>query len=243
MEFASIEATVHALKARGSGKLVPFKGREAMRFNFDATSAIAPWKSLVPALAPFAPGGDATAKIQIAGAPKPGVAPDITGTATFSNVSATLPNVPNPLKGGKGTASFTAKSARVEDFTFTIGKSAFRAKADIPSFEPVAATYSVTSDEVWRADVQAAAPNAPRLPRPEVFRAVGVTGRAQEIPGAATPAPGAAKPLQNDIEITSKSGTVSNIDYTDFVADVRVTPDGHHHRPLQREVDGRNALR
>jgi uncharacterized protein involved in outer membrane biogenesis len=225
VEFTAIKASVHALKANGSGRLVPFKGKEAMRFNFDATSAIAPWKDLMPALAPFAPSGDATAKIQIAGTPKPGAEPDIAGTATFANVSATLPNVPNPLKDGKGSASFTAKSARVENATFTIGKSTFRAKADIPSFEPMTATYTVTSDEVWRADVQAAAPNAPKLPRPEVFRAVTVTGKSSEIPGAAKPAPGAPKPLQNDLEIASKSGIASNIDYTDATAKVRATPE------------------
>ncbi|MDH4037026.1 MAG: AsmA family protein [Candidatus Krumholzibacteria bacterium] len=223
VEFTSIDATVHALKARGSGTLVPFKGREAMRFSFDATTAIAPWKDLMPSLAPFAPSGDATVKLVVSGAPKPGVEPGITGTATFANVSATLPNVPNPLKDGKGSASFTAKSARVEDATFTIGKSAFRAKADIPSFEPMAATYSVVSKEVWRADVQAAAPNAPQLPRPEVFRDVTVTGKSTEIPGAAKPAPGAPKPLQNDLEIASKSGIASNIDYTDATASVRAT--------------------
>ena len=225
VEFTSIEATIHALKARGSGRLVPFKDKESMRFAFDATTAIAPWKDYMPALAPYAAAGDATLTLAITGAPKPGAEPDIKGTAAFTNVSATIPDVPNPLKDGKGKASFTAKSASVEDATFTIGKSAFRARANIPSFEPVMATYTVTSDEVWRADVQAAAPNAPKLPRPEVFRAVTVTGKGKEIPGAAQPAPGAAKPMQNDMDIVSRSGVASNIDYTDAVASVRATPE------------------
>jgi uncharacterized protein involved in outer membrane biogenesis len=225
VEFTSIEATVHALRAKGSGRFVPFKGREAMSFSFDAVTALAPWKQLMPALAPFAPGGDVSARIQVSGPPKPGAQPDITGTATFSNVSATIPNVPNPIKDGKGTASFTAKSAHVDQATFTIGKSAFRATADIPSFQPMSATYTVTSAEVWRADVQAAAPNAPKLPRPEVFRGITVTGKSTEIAGAAPPAPGAPKPLQNDVEIASKSGVASNIDYTDAAASVRATPE------------------
>ncbi|HEU4364409.1 MAG TPA: AsmA family protein, partial [Candidatus Krumholzibacteria bacterium] len=224
IEFSSIDATVHALRARGSGTMVPFKGREAMGFTFDATTSLAPWKDLMPALAPFSPAGDATAKIRISGTPRPGAVPEITGSATFANVSATLPNVPNPLKNGKGTATFTAKSARIADATFTIGKSAFRADADISSFQPMTATYHVVSEEVWRADVQAAAPDAPRLPRPEVFRGVAVAGKAVEIAGAAAPAAGAATPLQNDITITSQSGIASNIDYTTAKATVRATP-------------------
>jgi uncharacterized protein involved in outer membrane biogenesis len=227
VEFSSIDATVHALRARGSGRMVPFKGKEAMSFSFDATTALAPWKDLIPSLAPFAPSGDASAKIQISGPSQPGAEPDIRGTASFANVGATLPNVPNPLANGKGTAVFTAKTARIDDATFTIGKSAFRAKADIVSFQPMSATYSVASDEVWRADVQTAAPNAPQLPRPEVFRGVTVTGKSTEIPGAAPKpdAPNAAKPLQNDIEITSQSGVAASIDYTDATAAVRATPE------------------
>jgi len=225
IEFTSIDASIHALKAHGTGRLVPFKGKESMRFAFDATTAIAPWKDMMPAMALFAPAGDATITLTVTGAPKPGVEPEIKGSASFANVSATLPNVPNPLKDGKGTATFTAKSAQVTDATFSIGKSAFRARADIPSFEPMMATYTVTSNEVWRADVQAPAPNAPKLPRPEVFRAVTVTGKAKDVPGAPKPAPGAPRPLQNDLDIASKSGVASNIDYTDAAATVRATPE------------------
>jgi hypothetical protein len=88
----------------------------------------------------------------------------------------------------------------------------------------MSATYTVTSAEIWRADVQAPAPNAPALPRPEVFRTVSVTGKSAEIAGAA-PGPNGAKPLQNDLDISSKSGIASNIDYTDAVATVRATPE------------------
>ncbi|HEX5132229.1 MAG TPA: AsmA-like C-terminal domain-containing protein [Candidatus Krumholzibacteria bacterium] len=225
VEFSSIDAVVHALHAHGSGRLVPFKGQESMAFSFDANSAIGPWIDLMPSLAVFAPTGDVKATVKITGTPVPGAVPDIRGTATFSSVTAVLPQVPNPLTGGKGSASFTATSANISDATFTIGKSAFRATADIPAFQPLAATYTVTSAEVWRADVQAPAPNAPKLPRAEVFRDVTVTGRTTEIAGAAAPAPGAPKPVQSELEIASKRGIASNIDYTDATATVRATPE------------------
>jgi hypothetical protein len=78
------------------------------------------------------------------------------------------------------------------------------------------ATYTVTSREVARLDVQAPAPNAKPLPRPEVFRDVFVNGEAVEK---------APKRVENTLTITSQSGIAANIDYTDAEADVRVTPE------------------
>ncbi len=216
IEFTSIDLAVHALRAKGKGRLVTFKGRESMSFSFDATSAIAPWKDHMPALATYAPTGDVRATVQITGAPVPGAEPDIRGTAAFSNVTAVIPQVPNPVSNGTGTAVFTAKTARIDDATFTIGKSAFRMKADISSFQPMTSTYTVTSGEVWRADVQIAAPGAPKPPRPEVFRDVTAQGTATET---------APKVVHNDVRITSKKGIASNLDYTDATASVRATPD------------------
>jgi hypothetical protein len=120
------------------------------------------------------------------------------------------------MTGGAGTAVFTAKTARVEKASFTIGRSRFQATADIASFAPMTTSYTVTSAEVWRADVQAAAPNAPKLPRPEVFRGVVVRGRTVETK---------PKVAVNEMEISSATGVVSNIDYTNATARVRATPD------------------
>lgn len=216
VDFSSVDIVLHALKATGTGRWVPFKGRESFDFTFKGQSAIAPWKDLMPTLAPFAPSGDASVAARIRGVPKPGGVPDVTGTATFANVGATLPQIPEKLHDGKGTATFGAKTAGVSGATFKIGKSAFRIDADATALKPLAATYVLTSPEVWRADVQAASPNAPKLPRPEVFRDVSARGRMTEK----TP-----KVVENEIALASKSGVVSNIDYTNFTADVRATPE------------------
>jgi uncharacterized protein involved in outer membrane biogenesis len=215
-DLSSIDIVFHALRATGKGRFVPFKGHEAMDIALNATSAIAPWKDVLPALAPFEPAGEMAASVHIIGAPKPGAVPDVRGTATFSGVRATLPQVPNPMTSGAGSATFTAKTAHVDKATFTIGKSAFRASADITSFAPMAATYAVTSPEIWRTDVQAVAPNAPKLPRPDVFRDVTVTGTATEK---------APTVFENAMKITSKSGVASNIDYTNATATIHATPE------------------
>jgi uncharacterized protein involved in outer membrane biogenesis len=214
--FSKIDVVLHTLTATGSGTLVPFKGHEAMDFSFDGKTAIAPWKDLLPAVAPMSPTGEAKVSVRVSGAPKPGVEPTINGTATLANFGAQLPAMPKPLSNGAATVEFTAKTARVPNASFLIGKSTFKVNADIPSRAPMHATYTVTSPEVARLDVQAPAPNAKPFPRPEVFRDVVVKGEAVEK---------APKVIENTMTITSKSGTAANIDYTDAEAVVRATPE------------------
>ncbi len=214
--LTKIDIVFHALTASGSGTLVPFKGREAMEFSFDGKTAIAPWKDLMPAMAPMSPSGDAKVSVRVSGAPKPGATPDVRGTATISNFGAQLPNMPKPLSNGAATVAFTAKTASIPNATFAIGKSTFKVNAEVSSFKPMRATYTVTSSEVARLDVQAPAPNAKPLPRAEVFRDIVVKGDAVEQ---------APKVIENSLSISSKSGIAANIDYTNLEAVVRATPE------------------
>ncbi len=216
IEFTNIDVTLHALRAKGAGTFVPFKGREAMNVSFEGSTPLAPFKDLLPAMAPMSPTGDAKFTARVSGAPKPGVQPDVRGTATLSNFGATIPNMPKPIRSGAATVEFTAKTARIPNASFAIGKSEFKVNADIPSMAPMRANYTVTSPAVARLDVQAPMPNAKPMPREEVFRDVVVKGEATEK---------APKLIQNDITVTSKSGIVANIDYTNLVAVVHATPD------------------
>ena len=190
IDLQKIDVVLHALTATGSGRIVPFKGREAMEIELDGKTAIAPWKDLLPAMAAFSPGGDATLHVRVAGAPKPGVPPAVTGTARVKNFSATLPNMPKPLSDGAASVAFTAKTARISDGSFKIGESAFKVDAEVTSFKPMQATYTVTSAEVKRLDVQAPAPGAKPLPRPEVFMDVVARGTTRET---------APKVMENDL--------------------------------------------
>jgi hypothetical protein len=67
---------------------------------------------------------------------------------------------------------------------------------------------------VNRLDVQAPAPGAKPVPRPEVFKNIVATGNLKET---------APKVNQNLIAITSEKGTVANIDYVDLSADVEMS--------------------
>ncbi len=216
LDLSKIDIVFHTLTGTGAGRVVPFPPNKSMNLTLDAKTSLTPWNDLLPAMAPFALGGDADASIRIASTMAPGAEPDITGTARFKNVSAKVEGMPKPVEGGEGTAAFTMKTANINGAKFRIGESRFVLDCNVSSFTPMTATYRVTSDAVNRNDVQAPAPGAKPFPRPEVFRAVVATGNMKQTSPTV---------VENNLVVSSKNGTVANIDYTDFTADVKVTPE------------------
>ena len=214
-----IDVTLHALTATGTGRVLPFPPSPGMEFNFDAKTPLKPWNDLLPAMAPFALSGDATVKLRVAGATTPGATPQISGTASFTHLGATLVDMPKLVSDGEGTATFTDKTAHIKGARFRIGDSRFVMDTDVASFTPMQATFKVTSDQVNRPDVQAPVPGAKPFPRPEVFRQVVATGSMKET---------APRVVENTVTVTSQSGCVSNIDYTDLTAKLRVLPEITH---------------
>ncbi len=216
IDLEKINIVFHALTGTGSGRVVPFEGgAKSMLVTLDAKTALKPWNELLPAMAPFAISGDATANVHITSTMAPGAQPDITGTAHFKNLGAKMVEMPKPVTDGEGAASFTMKTANIQGAKFRIGESRFVMDCNVSSFSPMTATYKVTSDGVNRLDVQAAVPGAKPLPRPEVFKQVVASGSMKET---------APTVVENNLSVTSKNGVVSNIDYADFNADVKVTP-------------------
>lgn len=215
LDLSKIDIVFHTLTGSGSGRVVPFPPNTSMNLTLNVKTALKPWNDLLPAMAPFAISGDANARVHVASTMAPGAAPDITGTANFMNVSAKVEGMPKPVNDGQGTASFTMKTANIPGAKFRIGDSRFVMDCNVSSFTPMTATYKVTSVEVNRNDVQAPAPGAKPLPRPEVFRSVVATGNMKQTSPTL---------VENNLVVSSKNGTVANIDYTDFTADVKVTP-------------------
>jgi len=216
IDLEKIDVVFHALTATGSGRIVPFEGADkSMSITLDAKTALRPWNELLPAMAPFAITGDATTTVHITSTMVPGAPPDITGTARFKNLTAKLTDMPKPVSDGEGTVSYTMKTAHIPGARFRIGESRFVMDCDISSFTPMTGTFRVTSDAVNRNDVQAPVPGAKPMPRPEVFRQVVASGTMRET---------APKIIENVVTVSSKSGCVTNIDYTDFTADVTATP-------------------
>lgn len=215
IDLSKINVAFHSLTATGSGRVVPFPPNKSMNITLNAKTALKPWNDLLPAMAPFAISGDANANVHVTSTMAPGAAPDVTGTANFMNVSAKVAAMPKPVNDGQGSASFTMKTAHIAGAKFRIGDSRFVMDCDVSSFTPMAATYKVTSVEVKRLDVQVPAAGAKPMPRPEVFRAVLASGNMKQTSPTV---------VENHIDISSNNGVVTNIDYSDFKADVKVTP-------------------
>src|SRR5688572_13666340 len=215
IDFEKIDIVFHSLTASGSGRMVPFTGKKALALSIDAKTPLKPWNDLMPAMAPFGLSGDATATVHVSGMPTPTVPAQITGTAHLKNVGATVKPMPKPVTDGQATVAFTGKTANIKDGSFRVGDSRFRVDANVTSFKPMRATYTVTSDEVKRLDVQAPAAGARAPARPEVFKQVVAQGNMVET---------APKVNQNTISVSSKSGIIANLEYADFAADVKATP-------------------
>jgi len=215
LDLSKIDIVFHSLTGTGSGRVVPFPPNKSMNLTLNAKTALKPMNDLLPAMAPFAITGDANANVHVVSTMAPGAAPDVTGTAQFMNVSARIATMPKPVNDGQGKASFTMKTAHIAGATFRIGDSRFSMDCDVSSFAPMSATYKVTSVEVKRLDVQAPAPGAKPMPRPEVFRAVAASGSMRQ----ASPTV-----VENNVTVSSKNGVFSNIDYSDLAADLKVTP-------------------
>ncbi len=215
IELSNIDLVVHSFKAKGSGKIVPFKGRESMNIALDGSTSLGALQDLMPAMAATSPTGDAKVSVRIARSGPPTNPPSVSGTATVSNFGAKLANMPKPISKGSATVSFTAKSASIPNANFSIGKSNFKVAAEVPSFAPMNATYTMTSPEIYRADVQTPAAGAKPMPREEVFRNVTVKGETTQK---------APKEMLNSLTITSNSGIATNIDYREAEAVVRAEP-------------------
>ncbi|HEX6791324.1 MAG TPA: AsmA family protein [Candidatus Krumholzibacteria bacterium] len=215
VDMEKIDIVFHSLTANGSGRMVPFTGRKALELTLDAKTPLKPWNELLPAMAPFALSGDATANVHVSGMPAPNAPAQITGTAYLKNVGARVEQMPKPVSDGEAKVVFTTKTANIDDAKFRIGDSRFFLDLAVMSFKPMQAHYTVSSEEVKRLDVQAPAPGAKPFPRPEVFKRVDATGTMKET---------APKVTENTVIVTSERGTVANIDYDNLTADLTVTP-------------------
>jgi hypothetical protein len=84
-----------------------------------------------------------------------------------------------------------------------------QAVASVKQFDPLVASYTVTSPEIYRADFQVP---AQKMPRPELLRDVRFAGDLQASKDGS---------FTNAGKLTSSGGVVSNVDYSNLAASVR----------------------
>ena len=107
------------------------------------------------------------AKTHFSGSLGKDVLPQINGTLNLVNVSARLPQLPQPISDVNAKVNFTGKTAELPETTFHIGKSEIRLAAKVASFAPLNLTYRVSSPELALADLRA---SAAERKKPEILK-------------------------------------------------------------------------
>jgi uncharacterized protein involved in outer membrane biogenesis len=171
---------------------------------------IAAFAEILPAMQPFSPGGTIRLLATIKGALIPGKQPDVEGAIELADGSAKVEAMPQPVTGAKARIIFTQDSARLENTSAFVGQSRVDVSGRVTRFQPLSATYTVTSPTIHRTDFHT--PPKPS-PRPEILRDVKIEGtldqRDEEIHHTGT--------------ATSPGGSVANVDYQNMTAVLRTT--------------------
>ncbi|MDH3215909.1 MAG: AsmA family protein [Candidatus Krumholzibacteria bacterium] len=196
------EAHFHSLVATGKGEY-QLSTPPSIELSLDSSPvSLDGWNQVLPSLQPYSLTGQAKLQARVEGAIAPGTKPNVSGRATVSDVGAKLPQLIKPVSQARAEIAFTDKNASITQSSLLIGSSRLEGSANIESFQPLVVAYQAKSPALALDDVRL--PN-PKAKKPEVLNNVVVEGRmtVEEQP-------------ENHGHMTSKSGSVGNIDYQDL---------------------------
>ncbi|MDH3198033.1 MAG: AsmA family protein [Candidatus Krumholzibacteria bacterium] len=229
--LASLQATV-----RGAVDMDPTRQHMDLEVEVPETDA-AGLAALLPKLAPLSPGGRVQARVRLSGRSDAQKPPLMDGTLTLSEVTAKLPQMPQPITSASATIALKGRGASVSGASLQVGHSVFRVEGVATELQPLHANFRVTSAEVLRADLTPPPPQKP--PRPEVLREVAFDGTAS-----------APDPERFELRgtVTSESGVLANIDYSDLRATIRSTKEelvieSYSARALDGTVEGKGTVK
>ena len=162
---------------------------------------LAGWHEIVPALHALSAAGQLELHCRIEGALAEERWPAVTGTFDLHQASASLAQLPQPLTDLNASIRLTGQGASIQNASARIGRSVFALAADLARLNPVDARYSLSSPELWLADVggdgQAAS---------DVLSSLKTEGRLRLEGGR----------LALDATLSSAQGRLAAVDYTDL---------------------------
>jgi hypothetical protein len=132
-----------------------------------------------------------------------GALPRIDGTLHLSDVSARIPQLPQPITDVNAKIRFTGKSAELPETSFRVGKSEVRLAAKVTSFAPLTLRYRLSAPELSLADFRTTASGRKK---PEIVKDVKSEGTVLIQNGA----------LSHRGSLSSPSGTIVDSDYTNL---------------------------
>ncbi len=192
---------LHTLALTASGE-VSLGKRPELDLRLDSNRVdLVGWREIVPALHALSAAGQLELHCRITGALAEERWPDVTGTFDLHQASASLAELPQPLTDLNASIRLTGQGASIQNASARIGRSVFALAADLTRLNPVDARYSLSSPELWLADVggdgQAAS---------DVLSSLKTEGRLRLEGGR----------LALDATLSSAQGRLAAVDYTDL---------------------------
>lgn len=222
---------LHTLELISSGAL-RLGERLGMDLTLDSNAVdLAGWQELLPQLQDFSPTGQLEVHTQLKGKlgqTSDAPLPDITGTLELRQVSAQLAQLPHPLTDLNATVTFTGQGAEVQDTTARLGKSPLQLAAQFARFMPVEATYTLTAPELWLADLRPGDSEEPSTNASDVLKALQSKGQVWTE----------NETLSYTGTVSSPQGTVANVGYSDFQAELSLMNHVAEVAPLSLQTFG-----
>jgi uncharacterized protein involved in outer membrane biogenesis len=190
---------------------------------------LAGWDQLVPAFAGHAVSGTVEVHVRVRGESAGAEAPQISGTVALADVSARQSGSPYEIEGLTSRIELKGDSATIPPTTFKLSGSPVEVAADVASFRPLAANFTLKSSQLTAASLAFASPAAKK---PELLRGLEVRGQFRSAKGGAE--------LQGTLR--SSEGSLRDVEYRDLDADVTLRDQVATLRKLElRAFDGAYA--
>ncbi len=182
----------------------------ALDFQIDSTKTpLAGWDKLLPTFAGHEVSGNVEVHVRAKGKTGGSEAPQLFGTVALDDVSAKQKGSPYEIENLTSRIELKGTSASIPPTAFKLSGSPVEIQADVPSFRPVAATFSLKSPQISAASLNFASPTAKK---PEVLRGFDLRGQFR--------AAGRAPELQGTLR--SSDGSLRDFDYRDLSADLNL---------------------
>ena len=181
----------------------------ALDFQIDSKKTpLAGWDKLLPAFTGHQVSGNAEVHVRAKGKTGGAEAPQLTGTVALENVSAKQSGSPYEIEDLNGRVELKGNSATIPPTTFKLSGSPVSVQADVTSFKPVAATFSLKSPQMSAASLNFASPTAKK---PEVLHSVDMHGQFR-VPEKGAP--------EFQGTLRSTDGSLRDFDFKDLAADM-----------------------
>jgi uncharacterized protein involved in outer membrane biogenesis len=134
---------------------------------------LAGWDRLLPAIAGHQVSGTIEVHVRATGTTEGGAPPNLDGTVTLANVSATPQGSPYAIADVSTRLTLAGQSIHLPPTPFTLSGSPVTLQAQVATLKPLSATFAMQSPELRAASLAFASPH---VHKPEVLRGIDLQG-------------------------------------------------------------------